>query len=246
MEAAVAKTGLSDFGDDGFHEPLDLLCTAFCTEAGLSGPGVVSDHAARPAAARTGCSSRTCSRRHPEIHDVRIEAPIIIVGLPRTGTTHLHNLIAADPALRSLPYWESLEPVLPRVRATGAGRARPAHRPHRGRARLRQRGRCRYFKRMHEMTVDHVHEEIQLLAIDFSTMLFETIAADADLARLLPRPRPDAALRVPEDGAQVLQSLRGGERWVLKSPQHLEQFRPLLATCSPTRRSSSPTATRCR
>ena len=50
--------------------------------------------------------------RHPEIHDVQIERPIIICGLPRTGTTHLHNLISADPALRSLPYWESLEPVL--------------------------------------------------------------------------------------------------------------------------------------
>ena len=37
--------------------------------------------------------------------------PIIIVGQPRTGTTHLHNLLAADPGLRSLPYWESLQPV---------------------------------------------------------------------------------------------------------------------------------------
>ena len=43
MEAAVAKTGLSDFGDDGFREPLDVLCTAFRTEAGLNGPGIVSN-----------------------------------------------------------------------------------------------------------------------------------------------------------------------------------------------------------
>ena len=50
--------------------------------------------------------------RHPEIHEIRIDRPIIICGLPRTGTTHLHNLMAADPGLRSLPYWESLEPVL--------------------------------------------------------------------------------------------------------------------------------------
>jgi len=42
--------------------------------------------------------------RHPEIHDIEITRPIIIAGLPRTGTTHLHNLISADPALRSLPY----------------------------------------------------------------------------------------------------------------------------------------------
>jgi hypothetical protein len=45
---------------------------------------------------------------HPEIADIPIERPIIICGLPRTGTTHLHNLMAADPDLRQLSYWESL------------------------------------------------------------------------------------------------------------------------------------------
>ncbi len=60
---------------------------------------------------RTACSSTRCCTDHPEIHDLEIERPIIIAGLPRTGTTHLQNLISADPALRSLPYWESIEPV---------------------------------------------------------------------------------------------------------------------------------------
>jgi hypothetical protein len=87
-----------------------------------------------------------------------------------------------------------------------------------------------YFNRMHEMTVDHVHEEIQLLAIDISTMLFETIAPmptwrDHYLAR---DQRPSYAyLKVI---LQALQWLRGGTRWVLKSPQHLEQFPALLDT----------------
>jgi hypothetical protein len=87
-----------------------------------------------------------------------------------------------------------------------------------------------YFNRMHEMTVDHAHEEIQLLAIDFSSMLFETTAPmptwrDAYCAR---DQRPSYAYlrRV----LQVLQWLRGGTRWVLKSPQHLEQFPALLDT----------------
>ena len=86
------------------------------------------------------------------------------------------------------------------------------------------------FKRMHEMTVDHVHEEIQLLAIDMSTMLFETMAP-------IPSWR-DAYLttdQTPMYGylkkvLQVMQWARGGTRWVLKSPQHIEQFGPLLAT----------------
>ena len=86
------------------------------------------------------------------------------------------------------------------------------------------------FKRMHEMTVDHVHEEIQLLAIDFSSMLFETIAPmpswrDDYLAR---DQRPSYAYL--KKILQALQWLRGGTRWVLKSPQHLEQFPALRDT----------------
>jgi len=78
--------------------------------------------------------------------------------------------------------------------------------------------------------VEHTHEEIQLLAIDFSTMLFETTAPmptwrDHYLAR---DQRPSYAYlrRV----LKVLQWLRGGMRWVLKSPQHLEQFPALVDT----------------
>jgi hypothetical protein len=83
---------------------------------------------------------------------------------------------------------------------------------------------------MHEMTVEHVHEEIQLLAVDVSSMLFETIAP-------MPLWRDDylAHDQRPHYGylAQVLKALqwlRGGTRWVLKSPQHLEQFGPLVDT----------------
>jgi hypothetical protein len=87
-----------------------------------------------------------------------------------------------------------------------------------------------YFNRMHEMTVEHAHEEIQLLAIDFSTMLFETTAPmptwrDAYLSRDQ-RPTYTYLRRI----LQVLQWLRGGTRWTLKTPQHLEQFPALVDT----------------
>ena len=88
-----------------------------------------------------------------------------------------------------------------------------------------------YFNRMHEMTVDHVHEEIQLLAIDISTMLFETQALHTDAGATSSR-REDqtASYEYLRTILKVLQWLRGGERWVLKSPQHLEQFGPLVST----------------
>src|ERR1700733_12203415 len=46
-------------------------------------------------------------KRYPEIESIPIEKPFIVVGMPRSGTTHLVNLIAADPRRRALPYWES-------------------------------------------------------------------------------------------------------------------------------------------
>ena len=173
MDAASERTGLDQFGSDRFLEPLGVLCQAFADPAtGLSPMGRVSQHTLLTQLLVNRLLVEDELARHPEIHDLEVAAPIVIAGLPRTGTTHLHNLMAADPSLRSLPYWESLEPVLA-----------PAERPLPGEPDPRIE-RCGValdftnralplFKRMHDMTLDHVHEEIQLLAMDFSTMLFE-------------------------------------------------------------------------
>jgi hypothetical protein len=168
-------------------------------------------------------------QRHPEIHDIELLAPVVIAGLPRTGTTHLHNLLAAAPTFRTIPYWESNEPFpLPaeagvepdprRTRMDAAVEFMNALMPH--------------FPLMHEMTTDHVHEEIQLLANDFSSMLFETLGH-------VPRWRDyylshDQTPHYHHLATQLkaLQFLRGGRRWLLKSPQHLEQL-PVLDNVFP-------------
>ena len=92
---------------------------------------------------------------------------------------------------------------------------------------------------MHEMTPEHVHEEISLIAVDFSGMQFETMAPMPtwrDFYRSHDQ-RPHYAYL--KKILQVLQWLRGGERWVLKSPQHLEQF-PALVDTFPDATSSHP------
>ena len=229
MEAAAAETGLDDFGAADFGGRLEVLCRAMREEGGFNGAGVMQQHAFLTGLLKNRLLVEDLLRRHPEILDERITAPIVICGLPRTGTTHLHNLMSADPALRSLPYWESLEPVL----AEGERPAPGAPDPRKERTEVALSfldAAMPYFKRMHEMTVEHTHEEIQLLAIDFSTMLFETTAPmpmwrDAYLARDQ-RPSYAYLLRL----LKVLQWLRGGTRWVLKSPQHLEQFPALVDT----------------
>jgi hypothetical protein len=227
MAAAVDQTGLDDFGSDDFVGRLDILCGALRDEARLDQAGLFAQSTLVTGLLRNRLLLEDLIRRHPEILEEEVARPIVICGLPRTGTTHLHNLLSADRELRSLPYWESLEPVLAEAERPADGGVDPR----------RERTELSLsvldvvmpeFKRMHEMTVDHVHEEIQLLAIDFSTMLFETIAP-------MPAWRDDYLTRDQRPSyaylkriLQAMQWLRGGTRWVLKSPQHLEQFPALV------------------
>ena len=225
LAAATERTGLSDWGDPAFTERLEVLCAALREEAGLSavGTAVVFEQLVGNLVNRLRLEALW--RQHPEIADEVIDRPIVICGLPRTGTTHLHNLIAADPAIRYLPYWESLEPVGPPDEPDEQGR----------------RDRCSAgldlieatmpeFKRMHDMTVDHAHEEIQLLANDISGMLFETTYLVPSFAEHYKSHDQAPSYGYLKRSLQALQWLRGGTRWLLKSPQHLEQFPTLLQT----------------
>ena len=146
MDQACAETGLDDFGAQGFTEPLALLVAEFSDPAtGLSPMGLVSQHTLLVTLLKNRLRVQDELHRHPGINDRRIDRPIIIAGLPRTGTTHLHNLLAADPALRSLA-------VLGEPRAGAAGRTsgrRGRGRPSPGAIAapraldVRQRPRCR-------------------------------------------------------------------------------------------------------
>jgi hypothetical protein len=226
-EQAARETGLDDFGEAIYREPLTVLLEALDRDPGLSPLGRVSTHAQLLQFLKNRLLFEDLWKREPGIRDIPIEAPIVIAGLPRTGTTHLHNLLAADPALRSLPWWEALEPVPPlaeqgrrfdvdpRIERAAAGIAmRNAVLPH--------------FDRMHDMYVDHVHEEIHLLAIAGSTMFFETLAPLPAWREWYLGTDQTPWYAYLKRILQALVHLRGGRRWVLKSPQHLEQFGPLL------------------
>ena len=143
------------------------------------------------------------------------------MGLPRTGTTHLHNLLGAGPTFRTLPSWEGVEPF---PLASEAGIEPDPRRSRMDMAVEVMNLVMPHFPLMHEMTTDHVHEEIQLLANDVSTMLMETLC-DAPRWRdhsLSHDQTPHYEYLATQ--LKALQFLRGGRRWLLKSPQHLEQL----------------------
>lgn len=229
LAAARRRTGLEDFGDESFREPLRVLLDAIETESDQSAFG---RFASRQLLLQLLCNRLRVEeriRRHPEILEERIERPIVIAGLPRSGTTHLHNLVSCDPDLRSLPYWESLEPVPSEEDERRVAAGEPDPRIARCARALDFLHRVMpLFPLMHEITPEARHEEIQLLAIQFSTMLFESSHFVPSYAAWYKSADQRPAYRTLERCLKVLQWLRGPRRWVLKSPQHLEQLGPLL------------------
>jgi hypothetical protein len=229
---ATEQTGLTDFGPRDYAERLDVLLAAMREVDGLTPAGLLNLHTQVLQLLKNRLLLVDLLAREPGIAELDLRPPVVIAGLPRTGTTHLHNLLSAGPVFRSLPYWESVEPYPPRAEA---GQVEP-RRERTGQATWFADEAMPYFKRMHEMTTDHVHEEIQLLANDFSTMFFETIAevpAWRDHYLASDQTPHYAHLRLQ---LKALQHLRrdelGDRRWLLKSPQHLEQL-PVLADAFP-------------
>jgi hypothetical protein len=167
--------------------------------------------------------------RHPEIRQVRIERPIIVVGLPRSGTTHLVNLIAADARLRSLPLWESQEPVPDARESVGPDGVDPRYaRSAKGWEMMR--ANVPLLAAMHPMSPDHIHEELELILPDFSSYNQEWIARAPKWRDYYLAHDQTPHYAYLKSVLQILQWRQPRERWVLKSPQHLEQLGPLLAT----------------
>jgi hypothetical protein len=221
---AMADTGLDDFGDDDYRERLDVYLAALQAITVMQPPGIVNHHAQLLQWLKNRLLLADLLARHPEIHDIELLPPIVIAGLPRTGTTHLHNLLGAGPTFRTLPYWESNEPF-PQPAEAGV---EPDPRKARMDVAIQVMNVVMpHFALMHEMTTEHVHEEIHLLANDFSTMLFETLAHVPRWRDYYLAHDQTSHYEYLRTQLKALQFVRGGRRWLLKSPQHLEQL-PVL------------------
>ena len=229
IDAARRQTGLSDFGADDFRGRLRVWLATVNEDDRLNALGRLGLWAGCVRFLANRLKLQDLLERHPEIRDVPIRRPIVVAGLPRSGTTHLVNALAADARLRSLPYWEALEPIPTRGEGPGHDGRDPRYlRCLRGYEQAS--ARLPFLKAMHDMPPEHIHEEVELLDIDFASYQLEWVChaprwRDHYLS-LDMRPRYAHLKTV----LQALQWLRGPDRWVLKSPQHLEQLVPLHET----------------
>lgn len=228
-EAAIDRTGLDDFGPDGFRERLEVQLGEMNADAERTGLGRMLWFGDCARAAANRLLIHDLLLRHPEILDVPIEKPVIVVGLPRSGTTHLVNLLAADTRFRSLPLWESYEPV-PNPKDPAAVDGVDPRWKRCQQAWDAMKTGAPFLAAMHPMEPDHVHEENELMAPDFSNYNIEWVARAPVWRDYYLDHDQTPHYAYMKTVLQILQWYRPRERWVLKSPQHLEQLGPLMRT----------------
>lgn len=236
LQQAMQATGLDDFGPPDFQSRLALLCDEWDSDKGLLKLGRLSLRNKLLQHARNRLLIQDVLTRHPEIHAVEIAAPIVVAGLPRSGTTHLLNLMAADRRLRSLPLWESYEPVpLPGEALLESG-IDPRYQRCDDQWQMMQ-SLSPLLAAMHPMSPDHIHEELELMGPDFASYNYEWLSISPRWRDHYYASDQTAHYEYMKTVLKVLTWQDGdlsgaATRWVLKCPQHLEQL-PVLRRVFP-------------
>ncbi len=229
LASAIRKTRLSDFGDQRFLEPLGVLVDSINAEAELHPVGRQIIQGRISGVLVNKLIAQNTITKHPEILDIPVEAPIIIAGLARTGTTMLHRLIARDPRIRSLASWEAISPAPPKTRSWGKTDPRFAQ------AALAARG-LKYmspgFFAIHPAEPDAPEEDVILLEQSFLTTTPEAMMRVPTYSKWLEKQDHVPAYEALKRMMQYLHWQRPGighpTRWVLKTPHHQEYFDPLF------------------
>jgi hypothetical protein len=173
MDRAQQQSGLDDFGADSFREGLEILVASLDEEAHLNDFGRMSMDMQLVDLLANRLQVEHWYGRHPEIDHQEIVAPLIGIGLPRTGSTALACLLGADPAVRSIRNWESMWPCPPPDAATLDSDPRLI------KAQASMERRSRLFPRMPAMlpsTATSPTECQQFMGYDFKSQIFQAFA----------------------------------------------------------------------
>lgn len=216
MARAQTETGLSDFGGPTFHDGLDKLLQTLREERHrFTQEGVTAATGQFVDRLRCRLLVEDWYARHPEIEDVQPERPVMITGMPRTGTTALAKALSLEPGFRLLRSWEQHPPVPPPVlemEATDPRRLAMI-------ARLEQRLKDQpELVAMHLHDVDTTEEDVSLLWLEFRAQAFTLPLfgyhawwREGDMK---------AAYAYQRRVVKLLQSRRPPSRWLFKAPHY--------------------------
>ncbi|MFL1596956.1 sulfotransferase family protein [Gordonia amicalis] len=224
--SATRATGLEDFGDTDYLEPLGILLDSYRSEAGLTELGSKMFRFFLKGALVARLLSEASWKTNPEHADVEITRPIFVTGLPRTGTTALHRLLAADPDHQGLEMWLAEFPQPRPPRDTWADN--PVYQQI-------QAGFEQHhvenpeFMGLHYMDAGEVEECWQLLRQSVTSISYESLAHIPTYSRWLAEQDWTPAYRRHRRNLQLIGLNDPGKRWVLKNPSHLFALDALMA-----------------
>jgi hypothetical protein len=227
VASAAKVAGSADLGSDSYREPLEVFLDACGHEADLTTFGRILITKMLAAALANRIDLHRWSTEHPEVRDERIQSPWIIVGLPRTGTSVLSQLLALDPMARALLQWEAAHLIPPPTleEADEDSRIAQTAKELDGLMKLNPP-----LKAMHPFGATLAQECVTLFMYDIRTLALETQAHVPSYARWLEQADMAPAYAQHRLALQTLQSRMPTERWVLKTPNHLWHLEALLAT----------------
>jgi hypothetical protein len=224
MQAAKSTTGLADFGPEDFREPLDVLCRTYDANP-WDEHGRKRNHRRVLGLLATRLRVQEALRKHPEILERPLSKPMMLTGLPRSGTSALFNLLAADPAARPLLLWESQFPDPPQNLAEGETDPRylgvkayyeQAHKknPEFTKIHFASADTPEECVLLHALSLNGVHHGVEVMLEPYASWYRKQ-----DLGPMYAYYRTLL---------QMLDWQRPGERWLLKAPAHMWAIEALI------------------
>ena len=225
VAAVVKAAGSDDLGSDSYREPLQEFLTACEEEADLTTFGRFLISKMLSSALTNRIELQRWAVEHPQVRDEQIVSPWVIVGLPRTGTSLLSNLLGLDPMARPLLQWEAAHPIPPPTLEGSAEDPRIAQTAKEldGLMKLNPP-----LKAMHPFGATLAQECVSLFMYDVRTLALETQAHVPSYARWLEHADMAPAYAQHRLALQTLQSRQPTQRWILKTPNHLWHLDALL------------------
>lgn len=223
IATAKRRCQLDCFGEDAFIEPLSRLVRSCLEEARLTVTGKL---ALRSDLLRTLCNRLKMERDRqlfPKIRYQPIQEPLFIVGLPRSGTTLLHTLLACDPNHRAPLTWEVMEPSPPSL-------CNESQRTRRAAINLAcLQWMAPGFRRVHAVGANLPQECVSLMSPSFLSDQFDTMYYVPSYRAWFLKQNLLPAYQYHHRFLQHLQQRRRARRWVLKAPAHMFALPTLLS-----------------
>lgn len=222
-EAASKLVGLDDFGPNYYQEGMKHLLTSLDQDANLNPYGRLMLEKTITNALANRLLMAQMKREQPRVFEQPLMPPIIVTGLPRTGTTGLHRLLAADPAHRGVPCWEFQSPIPRHASDDEAARIKRSEKLFKIRSKVTPELDAIHYIRAHS-----TEECIHFTSMTFESRLYWNLASvNSYMDWYNQAPRLNKYLEY-HDLLCVLQANQPNKRLVLKAPDHVDAMDALL------------------